>query len=67
MRGVFDQHDDCAGRTIKGMTVRRRCTSEGTWKKMETLRTRVSENHDGCAGLTVVLLTVRLRCPSEDT
>ena len=31
---VSDRHDGCAGRTVDGMTVRRRCPSEGTWKKI---------------------------------
>ena len=39
-----------AGRTVVGMTVRRRCPLEDTWKKWETFRNRVSDNQNGCAG-----------------
>ena len=46
-RKVSDRHDGCAGRTIEGMKVRRRCLSYDTWKKKETLKTVVSDNHDG--------------------
>ena len=36
-------------------------------KKIETLRTRVSDNHDSCAGWTVVIMTVHHRCLSWGT
>ena len=29
-RGVSDHHDGCAGQTVDGMTVRRKCPSEVT-------------------------------------
>ena len=29
------------------MTIHHRCPSEDTWKKLETLRNRVSDYHDG--------------------
>ena len=57
-RRVSDRHDCCVGRTVKGMPVRRRCSSDDTWKKMNTLRKMVSNNHEGCAGRTVVLMMV---------
>ena len=53
----------CAGRTVTGTTVRRRTLE----KKMETLRTGVSDGHDGHAGRTVVGTTVRHMCPLKDT
>ena len=33
-RGVSDRHDGCARRTVEGMSVRHRCSSEDTWKKI---------------------------------
>ena len=53
----------CAGRTVTGMTVRRRTLE----KNMETLRRGVSDRHDGHAGRTVVGMTVRHMCPLKDT
>ena len=58
---------ECAGRSVTGTTVHRRCPSEDTWKKMETLRRGVSDCHNGHAGRTVVGMTVRHTCPFEDT
>ena len=49
----------CEGWTVEGMIVRRRCPSEDTWKKMETLRNRVSDNQNGYAGRTVEGMTDR--------
>ena len=57
----------CEGRTVTGTTVRRRFSSEDTWKKMETVRRGVSDRHNGHAGWTVVGMTVRRTCPFEDT
>ena len=49
------------------MTVHRRCPSEVTQKKLDTLRRWVSDRHDGCAVRTVEGITLYRRCPSEDT
>ena len=57
----------CAGWTITGTMVRRRCPSEDTLKKIETLRRGVSDRHNGHAGRTVVGTTVRHMCPLKDT
>ena len=57
----------CAGWTVTGTTVRRRCPSEDTWKKLETLKNRVSDNQNGCAGRTVAGITVRRMWPVVDT
>ena len=53
----------CAGRTIIGMTVRRRTLE----KNMETLSRGVSDRHHGRAGWTVERMTVRHMCPLKDT
>ena len=57
----------CAGWTITGTTVRRRCPSEDTWGKKQTLRRGVSDRHNGHAGRTFVKTTVRHMCPLKNT
>ena len=49
----------CAGRTVTGMTVRRRTLE----KNMETLRRGVSDHHNGHAGQTVEGMMIRHSCP----
>ena len=63
IRGVSDHHDDHAGWTVVGTTVRRR-TLRKCW---ETLIRGVSDHHDGRAGWTVVGMTVHHMCPLKDT
>ena len=66
--GVSDHHDGRAGRTVVGVTVRRKCPSLDTLKIfLETLIIEVSDHHAGRAGRTVVCMTARRKCPSLDT
>ena len=58
-REVSDRHDICVGWTIEGMTVRRRCPLEDTYKNLETLRKRVCDNQNGCSGQTIVGMMVK--------
>ena len=51
----------CAGQTVTGTTVRRRCPSEDTWKKMETLRRGVSDRYNSHVGRTFTGTAVRQR------
>ena len=61
-RGVSNCHNDRAGRIVVCMTVRHIFLLKETWKKLETLRNRVSYNQNGCAGRTVMDSVVPYLC-----